>query len=50
MIDKECAVEVGVHIGVYWRDKNTGLIVCTRHKAQFSQRIDLGPYDWEQIK
>lgn len=42
-----CAVEVGTHPGPYWRDRTDGMIVCSRHKAQYDERPDLGPFDWE---
>lgn len=44
-----CAVEVGTHIGPQWRDKISGMIVCSRHKLQYDERPDLGPYEWEMI-
>lgn len=42
-----CEVEVGTHIGPNWRDKISGLVVCSRHKLQYDERDDLGDYDWE---
>lgn len=32
-----------------WRDKRSGLLVCDRHRAQYDQRPDLGPYSWEAL-
>lgn len=49
MKDPRCVVEVGIHPGPFWRDRNTGMEVCTRHKNQFDERDDLGPYDWERV-
>lgn len=44
----ECVVEVGMHPGPCWTDKNTGLVVCSRHKAQYEERAEeFGPFDWE---
>ncbi len=48
MKDKICQVEVGFHPPPYFEDKALGLIVCSRHKAQFEERYGtLGPYNWE---
>ena len=45
-----CVVEVGVHPGPCWTDKNSGLVVCTRHRAQYEERADeFGPFDWERL-
>lgn len=45
-----CDVEVGTHPPPYWKDNNSGLVVCTRHKAQYEERADeFGPYDWEEF-
>lgn len=47
-----CIVTVGHPSGTpaKWRDKNSMLTVCTRHKDQYDERQDLGPYDWERIE
>lgn len=50
MLDEICVVEVGLHTLPHWRDKITGLVVCDRHRSQYTERIDLGPFDWEEIK
>ena len=49
MKDDVCVVEVGPHYGTYWRDKFTGIVVCTRHYNQYNPS-DLGPFDWEKIE
>lgn len=43
-----CDVEVGTHPPPYHKDKNSGVIVCSRHKSQYEEREDeFGPFDWE---
>jgi hypothetical protein len=56
-VDK-CVVEVG-HVPSRerragsdegtWRDALTGMVVCDRHRSQYDERPDLGPYKWEPI-
>lgn len=42
-----CAVQVGTHTEPYWKDNNSDLIVCSRHRDQYNERADeLGPFDW----
>lgn len=45
MKDTTCVIEVGTHPKPYWRDKTSGMIVCTRHKEQF-ETSGYGPFDW----
>lgn len=45
-----CDVEVGLHSDLLWLDKNSALVVCTRHRKQYEERADeFGPFDWEPI-
>lgn len=46
MRDALCVIEVGVHPAPYWRDGTDGIIVCDRHRRQYDERDDLGPFDW----
>lgn len=46
MQDDICDVEVGTHPGPYWKDKNSSLIVCNRHRTQYDMS-EFGPKDWE---
>ena len=33
-----------------WRDAlHPSTVVCDRHRAQYDERPDLGPYDWQEI-
>lgn len=49
MVDPKCVVQVGIHPGPYWRDTNSGLVVCSRHRTQYEERADeFGPFDWER--
>lgn len=42
-----CVVEVGRHPGPNWLDRNSGIVVCSRHRAQYEERADeFGPFDW----
>lgn len=45
---ERCAVAVGTHYGPYWRDLNSSdqWVVCDRHRRQYAERDDLGPFDW----
>lgn len=48
MRDQVCVVKVGIHPPPYWRDKiRQTLVVYSRHQAQYDERDDLGPFDWE---
>lgn len=49
-IHPQCVFNDGKNNSGYYRDKNSGLVVCTRHKLQYDEREDdLGPFDWEWI-
>ena len=53
MIDPRCAVQVGVHPGPFWRDRNRSADwqVCSRHRAHYEERADeFGPFDWEHVE
>lgn len=46
-----CVVEVGHPPGTpaEWVDAlHPSLTVCERHRCQFNERDDLGPYDWRE--
>lgn len=47
-----CVIEVGHPAGTpaTWQDKSLlKFYVCDRHKAQYDERPDLGPFQWEAI-
>lgn len=45
-----CDVEVGTHPPPFYKDKNSRLIVCSRHKARYEENADIyGPFDWEDF-
>lgn len=46
-----CIVDVGhpADEPAFWRDANSNLVVCDRHRDQYDERPDLGPYDWREI-
>lgn len=46
-----CAVKVGhpAETPPTWRDELSGLLVCDRHRAQYDERDDLGPYEWVRV-
>ena len=46
-----CAVELGhaEPVRAEWRCHKTNLCVCTRHRRQYEERPDLGPFDWRQL-
>jgi hypothetical protein len=46
MKDKICVVEVGIHPPPYFKDKKSGLVVCSRHKFQYDE-YKPGEFDWE---
>ncbi len=47
--DDVCVVQVGVHPRPCWRDKNSGLVVCSRHRSHYEERAnEFGPFDWEE--
>ena len=47
--DERCVVEVGTHPGPFWKDRNSGMVVCTRHRAQYEERAaEFGPFDWQE--
>lgn len=57
MKDQFCDVEVGIHFAPYYRDINTGLTACARHKKMYEERefidqynYDLGPYNWIPVR
>lgn len=43
-----CVVEVGhgADERATWRDLESGTTVCDRHRSQYDERSDLGPYEW----
>lgn len=44
-----CVVEVGRHPGPFWKDRNSGIVVCSRHRSQYEERAnEFGPFDWER--
>lgn len=46
-----CHVKIGLHIGPFWFDKNSGLVVCTRHRREYEESVDeYGPFDWEEAR
>jgi hypothetical protein len=47
----ECVVEVGhpPSTRAAWRCELTGLVVCDRHRSQYDERDDLGPYSWVPV-
>jgi len=46
MIDEICHVRVGTHAGAYYKAER-GLIVCSRHRAQYEEQEDeFGPFNW----
>lgn len=50
MIDLICDVKVGTHSTFYSKDKNSALVVCSRHRQQYNERDEFGPLcDWEEI-
>lgn len=51
MDDMKCDVDIGIHDTPYWKEKDTGMLVCNRHKKQYEEReTEFGPFDWEEIK
>lgn len=48
-LDNLCTIEVGIHHGPYFKDKERGVIVCVRHKAQYNWAHEHGEFDWEEI-
>jgi len=49
----KCSVRIK-HVGddtATWRDRlNPQTVVCDRHRWQYEERPDLGPFEWEEIK
>lgn len=44
-----CDVKVGTHPPPFWKDGNSKLQVCDRHRKQFEEREDeFGPFNWEE--
>lgn len=39
MIDKHCAIEVGLHDWPYWKMQD-GTIICDRHKGHYETAYD----------
>lgn len=49
-VKRNCIVKVGMHTGYIWKDKNSSLVVCGRHKDQYEERAeDFGPFDWVEV-
>ena len=48
---EQCVIEVGhpTDRTATWRDKNTDMTVCDRHRHQYDERPDLGPFSWVPI-
>lgn len=49
-IDPKCNVEVGTHVAPYWKDENSGLRVCDRHKKQYNTSEFANDFRWIQLK
>ncbi len=50
MDELRCCVDIGIHIGPYWREVNKGMLVCSRHRVQYDERSDdLGPFTWRVV-
>lgn len=46
----KCVVEVGRHPGPFWKERNSGITVCSRHRSQYEERADeFGPFDWVEL-
>jgi hypothetical protein len=53
-VTDDCVIEVGHRDArtrrAVWRDANAPhVIVCDRHRRQYEERPDLGPFAWEPI-
>jgi hypothetical protein len=47
-----CVIRLPSHVGTpaTWRDRNSLMTVCDRHRSQYDERADdLGPFDWDEI-
>lgn len=51
--DVWCIIDVGHRAGApaVWRSAaQPGMVVCDRHRRQYDERDDLGPYAWQRIE
>lgn len=44
-----CDVDLGTHSDEYWRDANSGLVVCGRHKDQYDANASSTQFHWEKL-
>lgn len=51
MLDARCDIEVGIHPGPYFKEKDTSIKACSRHRSQLEEREEeFGPFDWEEVR